>query len=1313
MACGRVHPVSAPSLADRDPASGSSRRRGPAAGGLRLPLLILLLVAFVIAPRTALADPLKADVVASVSGGYARIAFTMSDYNPGSVRKEGNVLVISFTQPIDVSVDRLPTQAPDYIGAARRDPDGFAVRLALSRQVTVNDISTGDKYFVDLLPDTWSGPPPGLPQDVIKDLVNRAHEAEELAERERRIMGLEKLPLVPVHVATEPTFTRFVFDIPEQVSVATHREKGDLTLTFNAPLKFDLGDALAALPHSVGTIEARVKEMSATVQFNLLGKVDVRTFRDENGYAVDIVGTDTDSGAKGASETVPLQQIAQQASVALPAAPAVTAPAVTAPITPPLPSEGAKHASQQPRLSAATPAAVAVPAKSTSPVKPAAPVPAAVPALPAVAPAQPAAVPAASAKPASPGVKPVAASAPPAMAPPAPPQPAPPPAPAAQLSVPAVPPAPAPTKNPAVKKIAAPASMPSPPVAKPVAARPPKALPPTRRPGDKVLVELVQHDQDLKLSFDFPEPTAAAVFNSADTLWLVFDSKADIDLSALKDEASHIIRSAELIRAPDADILRLKLDRPHLSSVGNVGPAWTLEIGDTATAPTQPLDLDRSLLGPKRSSMVIPIEAPHGMHRISDPETGDQLLVVTAFAPARGVVHTQNFIEFRALASEQGVVVEPLADDINVALTSDRVVVSRPGGLTLSNSVQSLLRGDEPPSAMFDPKLWGYDRKGSYQQEQAQLIDAAAEAPENRRLRPRLDLARFYLARDMYPEAQGVLDVALSEQHIKPLQAETVTALVLRAVAEIMMDRPEAALKDLADPFVGDQHEAPLWRALAYAREGKWGDAHKSFKRVDAAVATLPIDLQRFALKQAMRASIEVKDFAEAVNVLNDLQTIGIPPEMQPDMSVLIGRLDEGLGRTGDALAAYREAAASQDRPAAAQSRLRETMLRYALGDLKQKEVVSALESLTTVWRGDETEIEALRFLARLYTEEGRYRDSFYVMRSAMAAHPDWDMTRQIQEEAAQTFDALFLSGKGDSMSAIEALALFYDFRELTPIGSRGDEMIRRLADRLVSVDLLDQAADLLRYQVNNRLEGAARAEVATRLAVIYLMDRKPDQAVTVLRATYSADLSTELRDQRLLLEARGLSDVGQHDLAVEVIADVKGSVATRLRSDIYWAAHKWRESAEQIELLYGDRWKQWPPLTDVERADILRAEIGYALAEDQLDLNRLRDRYGPKMAGTPDATVFQIASAPPDAGGEDFKAIAQAAAASDTLDDFLRDMKEHYPESNPISSEPTGGTPSLPGQTLAAASTDDSAPFPTLPPQTRPALPTGPDGDD
>jgi hypothetical protein len=366
------------------------------------------------------------------------------------------------------------------------------------------------------------------------------------------------------------------------------------------------------------------------------------------------------------------------------------------------------------------------------------------------------------------------------------------------------------------------------------------------------------------------------------------------------------------------------------------------------------------------------------------------------------------------------------------------------------------------------------------------------------------------------------------------------------------------------------------------------------------------------------------------------------------------------------------------------------------MGDLKRDDVISELETLTTIWRGDDTEIEALQVLARLYTEEGRYRDSFYVMRGAMAAHPNSDMTHRIQDEAAATFDSLFLAGRGDTLPAIDALALFYDFRELTPIGRRGDEMIRRLADRLVSVDLLDQAAALLQYQVDNRLEGAARAQVATRLAVIYLMNRKPDRALAVLRATRTADLANELRSQRLLLEARALSDIGRHDLALQVIENVRGREAIRLRSDIYWAASRWREAAEQIELMYGDRWKEWQPLNEVERADILRGEIGYALSEDALGLNRFREKYAAKMAQTPDAHAFDVVSAAIGTSGTEFGAIAHAAAAADTLDSFLRDMRARYPDSSAIS--PAAADPQPPATAPGAAGTppvSDDAPKP------------------
>ena len=51
---------------------------------------------------------------------------------------------------------------------------------------------------------------------------------------------------------------------------------------------------------------------------------------------------------------------------------------------------------------------------------------------------------------------------------------------------------------------------------------------------------------------------------------------------------------------------------------------------------------------------------------------------------------------------------------------------------------------------------------------------------------------------------------------------------------------------------------------------------------------------------------------------------------------------------------------------------------------------------LTVGWRGDETEIEALQLLAKLYTDGQRYRDAFLIMRTALVVHPGSFTKRRI-----------------------------------------------------------------------------------------------------------------------------------------------------------------------------------------------------------------------------------------------------------------------------------------------------------------------------
>jgi len=1195
---------------------------------------LLLIALALIFPLRADAAPAKAEVSVSTSAGFGRLVFRFAEETETDIRLTNGILIITFKRPVEISVDRITIGAPDYVNAARRDPDGTAVRMALARKVTVNSMVAGERLFVDLLPDGWVGLPPGLPQEVVDELARRARDAEKNERRRLQLAQQVQQPPIRLRVGTQPTFTRYVFELPELVPVTTDRVKDKLTLLFDAPLRFDLADAQAALPPTIAAIEARQGDGTVSVRFDLNEGLEVRTFREDNNFIVDVLAVEAKERPVDLAAAAP----DTRAALTPPASAAGPPPGQAAPRVGP---GTAKEPGGTPRAAPAGPTAQGernggAAAQTVVPPTEVAPGPSKVAGEDATAPP---ALPLATASEAAERL---------------PPQPA------------ALPAGAVASKGPGDVAAEDGGTPPAPPSRRVVGEDAPRA---PADAGAPVVVEVRRVGDALRLTFPFAAPTPAAVFRRADAVWLVFSASAPIDVSKLVTQAIGSVRSATVTRTREGQAVRIKVDRPKLTSVEADGPIWTVSIGDLVLEPTRPLAVYPMAAGLRRVSAVIPFETPHQLHRVSDPEVGDKLFVVTALGPPRGFLKARNFVEFHALASTHGIALQPVADDLNVALAPDKIVIERPPGLTLSSTSGKLAqldtsdatrRGAGHEAFVFDTQVWGFDRQTNFLARQAELIRAAAAAPDIERSARRLELARFYLSRDMHVEAKAVLDVLLSEDRHKSDEA---AALVLRAVAEIMMGRSADGLKDLSSPGVGDKFDASAWRALAYARQGKWVEAREGFRNLEAATAAMPIELQRVMFKEAVRTAIEVRDLAEAANLLDQLDMLGVPTELAPPVQVLKGRLAEALGRVADALVAYRSAADSRDRPAAAQGRLRAIVLGGALGQLNRGDAVNDLEGLSLTWRGDETEAETLHLLGRFYLEDRRYRDAFQVMRTALTVYPGSEVARRIQEDAAAAFDALFLDGAGDAMAPVEALSLFYDFRELTPVGRRGDEMIRRLADRLVSVDLLDQAAALLQHQVDHRLQGAARAQIAVRLAVIYLTGRKPERAIQALRATRTADLPNEVRGQRLLLEARALSDTGRHDLALELISNMEGREVERLRADVLWAARRWREAGERIEKLYGERWRDFAPLGEAERADILRAGLAYSLGEDALGLDRFRQKYAAKMGEGPDRRAFEVATSRAAVDSAEFAEIARKVSAVDTLESFLRDVRARFPQ--------------------------------------------------
>ena len=1154
----------------------------------------------------AAAEPVKGEVKAEAEAGFGRLIFKFEDPVDAKVRVAGAILVIEFKEPVAVPVDRISSRVRDYVSAARVDPDGKAVRIALAGKFRINPIPAADRLFIDLLPEPWVGMLPGLPQDVVDELAARARASELASRKKRAAEQAAAMPAVRVKAVKLPTFMRYIFDLPPSIDATPELTDGKFKVHFSKPAKWDLADVAATLPSTVKSVKPEAEFDSIGVIYTLNGMPETRSFREDTSFVVDI-GLGPDAQPIAVTPLVP-----GIAAAAVQIAPPETMPAKepSRELAPPLKDmpllkDAPRQETVEPAVPEARPAPSLAPkAEVKSEAKPE---------LAAVPRPEPAKV--ADAK--APGMNP-------------------------PLQVSEAPRAPEPVR----------------------AQFKPQTTPQPSAGADNAdsamqAIATASSDQ-MRISLPFAVPTPAAMFRRGDSLWLVFDSNKPIDVSQLARDFGHIVRRADYESGGSGEgVVRLRLVRPMLASLEADDNGWVLKVGDSVAVPPQALSMSRLINGSKRG-IVVPLEQAGTLHHLTDPDLGTRLMAITALAPARGLMRPQNFVELRVLQSMHGVALEPLADDITADVTAEQVTISRPGGLTLSpeSLVQQQQMSPTLRDGSLDPETWEKDRKAPFEKRQSELIANAAAAGEGTKRAARYDLARFYLANELSAEAKAVLTVALDD---KANGGDEVTGSTLRALANVMLHRPEDALKDLAHPDIGGQKEAPVWRAMAQSRLGRWSEAHAAFKTVDKQVAALPTGLQRMVLLDRIRTGIEVKDFDTAARMVNDLNTIGIPDDITASVAVLRGRIAENLGRKEDALKDYRTAAMSSDRRSAAQARLREIELMSKSGAMPRNEMIHELETLTTVWRGDETETQGLQLLASLYTGDGRYRDAFHVMRTALLAHPNADETRKIQDEAAKTFDALFLGDKGDALPPIEALALFYDYRELTPIGRRGDEMIRKLAERLVAVDLLDQAAELLQHQVDHRLTGAARAQVATRLATIYLMNHKPDHALASLQRTRSSELSNELRDQRLLLEARALSDIGRNDVALEVIANLKGREALRLRADIEWAAKHWRVAAEQIELMLGERWKDFRPLSESERMDVLRAAIGYTLSDESLGLVRLREKYAAKMAGTPDGHAFDVVSAPIGADSAEFQSVARRVADTDTLDAFLRDLNERY----------------------------------------------------
>ena len=184
-----------------------------------------------------------------------------------------------------------------------------------------------------------------------------------------------------------------------------------------------------------------------------------------------------------------------------------------------------------------------------------------------------------------------------------------------------------------------------------------------------------------------------------------------------------------------------------------------------------------------------------------------------------------------------------------------------------------------------------------------------------------------------------------------------------------------------------------------------------------------------------MRAAVEVRDYGGGRWFAGRIH-LQLGPGRRDPISSFSSRVMEGLGRAFRGRCPLPDGVGIDDRPAAMRGRAaRNRAAPVDRGDMKRDDAAAALRSLTTSWRGDETEAEALQLLGRIYAEDGHI-----VTRSGDAYGADGLSAVRNDARASTTrrrwrSRGFSSAAKGDSLPPIDALSLFYDYRDLTPVG--------------------------------------------------------------------------------------------------------------------------------------------------------------------------------------------------------------------------------------------------------------------------------------
>lgn len=788
------------------------------------------------------------------------------------------------------------------------------------------------------------------------------------------------------------------------------------------------------------------------------------------------------------------------------------------------------------------------------------------------------------------------------------------------------------------------------------------------------------------LVFAFDQPTTAAVFARDGYWWLVFDKKSDMTPENIAETGGKAVIHADAVPTKKGMAFRLLLAEglqpvPHKDSKD--GKSWHFDLAHRETqGPFISYANDRQFDFQDRGRLVIRVpDAFKDEVIIRDPEVGDMIHVVPVGTAGAGNREEIDLPEADVLPTVQGVAMVPKNERAWLDSTHGNVQVSSPGGLTMSKSAGAAPQAEghltpqmegpgevSAPVALepvgigepFDPAKWKRGGLAKFDDDHAAVMARAMQEPTAERGPADLDVARHYVANGLDAEALGVLrGIAVDT----PAFVDKANFRAVRGLANMLMYRNAEAIEDFSHPSLANDKKAPMWLAAAKIANGAdpapfAGVMKGAVEEMKGMEAPLRMVLGR----PAVMALLAAGDIKTAGKVVNAMDGPGASDADHAALAYLGGLVAEANHQDDEAVKHYLVAEAGKSRKDRALAADRRIEIQFKQGKITADAAIHQLKRLPYVWRGGDFEYQTVKRAADLLLASGRYREGFQSMRQIIQNYPDNPDVPNVSKAMGDLFNKLYLDGEADKLSPIAAIALYNEFQDLTPPGDKGDEMIRKLADRLAAVDLLDEASELLRHQVQFRLTGEQKAKVATRLAFLELSNHNPKGCLDALNSSEMPNMQVDLANQRKLLRVQALADLDRSAEALALIAADTSDDAKRMRADIYWGQKRWPEAAAALEALI-----DLPPanrrIDPIQARRVVDLATALTLAKDERGLARLRKIYGPQMQASQYEDAFDLLTSPPEHGIMDYHQVPAVIKQVQDFRSFMSDWEKRTKE--------------------------------------------------